>query len=828
MNRRILIADDDRIQRRLLEEVFSKVDPEIYPDRQGESPFQIEMFDDGQPLVSYFQKEFASGRQIPLCILDVMMPRLGGLDAAMAIRETDPDVFITIITSNEAIGSEGFLKDLKRDVYFIRKPIRADEMWVHATSLLISWNSRKTLKQVYRENDHARRQLEMFIGKTPVAVAMLDRELRYLAYSQRWLSDFDLKEQNLLGRRHYDVIRDIPDQWKTEHRKCLAGETVRSREEQFIRADGSVDYVKRELHPWRTQEGDLGGIIVFIEFITERVLAEQARKAAEDRVRENEAYLKTIMDTIQTGVMIIDPENYKILDVNPWASRLLKYDEGDLIGHDFYDFRKRIQTGDASSDYIVDSEYVLQTAEDQTIHVRRSVSKAQIAGKAYLVQSLLDITDIREMMRKQEINIDTTKQLLNIINGDPPRYTVFSDERRLFIDAVSIPCFKEGGDHFFVRNFKAGLNHKGKTVVSLKDQSGHEVGCLLRCITTDLIHHMLLNYHAELSLPYVVSKLNDAICYSYIFKKHDFFTSVFAHIDHQSLDMEYVSAGHPRFLLIRGKEVLGLPESGKPGKNLFIPTFPGAEFSSGVLRLRDGDRLLFYTDGLTDMPKIRNESSIRHQSLKDIVTAIISENAGATASDIMHGLFGAISEWSVVDSASRYQNRSSDDITILCLEIESGASCHMEKGAFQHSDAVEGFIRNLYQKIEPELRNRGFPISGYGIRSLLEESIMNAWKHGNRRMPHKSVTVRWRFGNDFHLEIEDEGDGFNPDHLQETKDPPNLMRPNGRGIYIIGKYADDVIWRNGGSHLELALRKYPGGFQRANANLMERIDNIRE
>src|SRR5204862_147559 len=68
--------------------------------------------------------------------------------------------------------------------------------------------------------------LKQFVAHTPAAVAMLDTEMRYLQVSERWLTDYNLTGQNVIGISHYDVFLDIPEKWKELHQRCL--ETHRS------------------------------------------------------------------------------------------------------------------------------------------------------------------------------------------------------------------------------------------------------------------------------------------------------------------------------------------------------------------------------------------------------------------------------------------------------------------------------------------------------------------------------------------------------------------------------------------------------------------------
>src|SRR5688572_26495356 len=97
-----------------------------------------------------------------------------------------------------------------------------------------------------------------FIAFAPVAIAMLDRDLRYIAASGRWLTDVVHSDDAVLGRSHYDVFPDIPDHWKAVHQRCLAGATERHDGELFVRADGGRQWVRWAVQPWFTAADAVG------------------------------------------------------------------------------------------------------------------------------------------------------------------------------------------------------------------------------------------------------------------------------------------------------------------------------------------------------------------------------------------------------------------------------------------------------------------------------------------------------------------------------------------------------------------------------------------
>lgn len=116
-------------------------------------------------------------------------------------------------------------------------------------------------------------------------------------------------------------------------------------------------------------------------------------------------------------------------------------------------------------------------------------------------------------------------------------------------------------------------------------------------------------------------------------------------------------------------------------------------------------------------------------------------------------------------------------------------------------------IASVYQTLSEQWIRNGFEAPELRLRIVLEEAIINAWRHGNRRDPALAVTVCWRFDRSFHLEVIDEGDGFDVDTLPDPTEAVNLTHPSGRGIFLIRHFSKEMNWKNGGRHLALSLDK---------------------
>lgn len=140
-------------------------------------------------------------------------------------------------------------------------------------------------------------QLQLFIENAPAAIAMLDRDMRYLFASRRWLTDYRKNWTDVVGRSHYEVFPDIPESWREIHRRCLEGAVEVCEEDCFVRDDGTVDWVAWEVRPWFDDDGHVGGIIIMSENIT-------ARKVAADALRDSEERWRSLVETMPDAIYV--------------------------------------------------------------------------------------------------------------------------------------------------------------------------------------------------------------------------------------------------------------------------------------------------------------------------------------------------------------------------------------------------------------------------------------------------------------------------------------------------------------------------------------------
>lgn len=136
------------------------------------------------------------------------------------------------------------------------------------------------------------------------SIAVMDREMRHIYVSRRFLSDAKVSEEDVIGKNHYEVFPNLPESWKEAHQRALKGEIVRSGEEELYLGEGKTEWVKWECRPWYESDATIGGIILYTELITKYKETEieliRAKEKAEESSRLKTAFLQNISHEVRT------------------------------------------------------------------------------------------------------------------------------------------------------------------------------------------------------------------------------------------------------------------------------------------------------------------------------------------------------------------------------------------------------------------------------------------------------------------------------------------------------------------------------------------------
>jgi len=179
--------------------------------------------------------------------------------------------------------------------------------------------------------DQTSATLAAFVKNAPADIVMFDRDLRYLQASQRWLEHKNLTEVAIIGHSFAEIFPEAPAKWAKICKRSLEGHVEQKNEEYFELPWGGFQWLKWEVLPWHDAQGEIGGVMMLTEDITEL-------KLAQDRITTLSARIQAATSGAGFGIW-----EWKIDTEDIWIDR----QSAELIGlpHKLEDINGQIVSG---------------------------------------------------------------------------------------------------------------------------------------------------------------------------------------------------------------------------------------------------------------------------------------------------------------------------------------------------------------------------------------------------------------------------------------------------------------------------------------------------
>lgn len=434
------------------------------------------------------------------------------------------------------------------------------------------------------------------------------------------------------------------------------------------------------------------------------------------------------------------------------------------------DYTHSLASHDFAAGLVIPAEIeaLPQKSKDEIGKLAESFINMERTLQRYL-KDLEETTATKERI-ESELKIAHDIQMSMVPKTFPP----FPDRPEVDIYATLVPAREVGGDFydfFFIDDHRLCF--------AIGDVSGKGVpASLFMALTKTMFRATGGRQNATAET--IISRLNGEICRD---NESCMFVTVFCGVlDVRSGQVEYSNAGHNLPYVLSNGVVTAVPKTG----GMALGVTESVDFHAGRLLLKPGDRLVLYTDGVTEAmdkdDQLFSESrmeetlqGVNGQSSEEIIKRVVK--------DVHHFSAGA---------------PQSDDITLLVLGYTGPKEAH-ERSLFAllRNDLAE--LQRLNQLVTDFAEHHSLPSElVFRVTLVLEEIITNVISYGYEdEMEHEiSVRLSWE-DPDMKIEVEDDGRPFNP--LEAP--PPDIVKPlaerpvGGLGIHLVREMMDKLEYR---------------------------------
>jgi PAS domain S-box-containing protein len=163
----------------------------------------------------------------------------------------------------------------------------------------------KVVEQLKLELESKADYNRIFIEQAAPSLSMVDKDMNYIAVSEKWRQEYDMIDKEVIGRSHYDIFTNLTDDRKAQHQRCLQGEIDKCDEGHYVREDGTEKWYFWDIRPWYSADGSVGGLLMYTGDIT-KIKNESLAKGRVEQI------LKSTNKVARVGTWELDIETDEI------------------------------------------------------------------------------------------------------------------------------------------------------------------------------------------------------------------------------------------------------------------------------------------------------------------------------------------------------------------------------------------------------------------------------------------------------------------------------------------------------------------------------------
>lgn len=532
--------------------------------------------------------------------------------------------------------------------------------------------------------------------------------------------------------------------------------------------------------PLYSVTGDVRGFLFTIHDDSLQYLLYKKLEASEERY-------KKLLQELPVGLVIVNKEG-TIYFVNDNFVNSLGFSDPDVLKGNrlqeffempYYDFKEI--TRQISENTTLYYKFQLKNKYGNrifSVHLQKILLVEEDLIEAIFQDISLEnrlYAQLEEKTKMMEEELNTARKVWEHILSIPPIYSSI-----IRFETFFKPSSQLGGDFYDI--LQIDETHIG---VIIADVSGHGVSAsLITSMLKMLVEFAPRDPHR---IDDMMSYLNIALLK--ILPEDQYITLFFGIIDTKNYFIEYINCGHPYPVVYDDRS--GATEVLK-GMTFPLGTKRNIPYADNIhkTKLPQNSKILLYTDGILTFKK-----PDRLLKMEDLVE-VFKESVYLQAKDILNDMYMKIIKFS-----SQFTD---DDVSMLLVTLSREAihkkHYSIPSNVLEIDNAIMKITDGISKLIEIDQE------SIWKLYTALYEAIINGVEHGNKSNVQKRINISYRIsGGMIVIKIRDEGIGFDTNNIPNPLADTNLLKPSGRGVYMMKKIMDKVKYNRSGNEVTMCV-----------------------
>lgn len=238
---------------------------------------------------------------------------------------------------------------------------------------------------------------ENIVSTIPDSLILADTNGKILKINERLTNFTGYAEDELRSEPITKLSGEDEKTWTSVLSELMERKLIRNQELIAQTKSGEKRYVLFSGSVVKSKTGRSIGLVCIIHDISERV-------KAEEEIADNKHYLETVLNSMLSGIIVIDGKTHEIVDVNSATLQITGYSRDQIVGRKCHKLVCPFQTGKCpitDLDQSVDNqERILLSANGNQIPILKNVVKLEIKDRLLLIENFIDISERKKIEEK--------------------------------------------------------------------------------------------------------------------------------------------------------------------------------------------------------------------------------------------------------------------------------------------------------------------------------------------------------------------------------------------------------------------------------------------